>query len=223
MRRSTIVYVLLLAVTAGAYFYLKNREAPVEAPEIAFTFEPAEEISFLFSSEYGEPVGIRMEAKTGEVVELARNEENVWAMILPIKAAAEQFAAEAAISQVVTIRIMDRLQSVAPKDVGLDDPQYTLTVEFEDGVKRIVYIGVVTPSETGYYALVDDQVVIVSKAALDALIGLIASPPYAETPTPSPSPVTETDVPPPSTTGTLPSATEAVTPTIESATPTPTP
>jgi hypothetical protein len=195
MRRSTIIYVLLLALTIGAYYYLKNREAPAEeTPEIAFTFEPAPEIEFLFPANMGSPIRIRLEAKTGEVVELARNEENAWVLIQPLDVAAEQYAAEAAMSQVVTIQVMEKLSGIAASDIGLDAPEYTLTVTFEDNVQRIVRVGVVTPSGTGYYALVENEIVIISKSAMDALIGLIANPPYAETLTPSPT-LAETETP----------------------------
>lgn len=212
MRRSTVIYLLLFLGMAGAYYYLNNRPEPVD---IAVTVEPEAVVEYLFSSADGVPTSIRMESsKTGEIVELARNAENAWALTLPFEATAEQGASEAAASQLTTIRISDRLPNINPKDVGLDAPEYKLTVQFTSGVERIVEIGVITPTESGYYVSMDGEIVIVSRSAIDALIGLLTNPPYAETPTPSPIPATATQTPPPSTP-------EPTTATNETATPKP--
>ena len=181
MRRSTIIYILLLGVMAGAYYYLTNREQPAD---ITVTVEPTAKVSYLFTADDGTPTSIRVESQSGEVVELARNAENAWALILPSEASAEQGSSEAAASQLTTIRISDHLPNISPKDVGLDVPAYTLTVKFTTGVERIAEIGVITPTENGYYVRMDGEIVIVSRNAIDALIGLLTNPPYAETPTP---------------------------------------
>ena len=211
MRRSTVVMILLFAVLFGAYYYFNNREQPAD---IEVTLEPQEEVTYLFKAEDGLPATIRVEASSGEVVELARNAENAWEIIKPLAAAADQGSSEAAASQLTTIRIVDEVTGVDPKEIGLDAPAYTLIVEFTGGVERIVEIGVVTPTETGYYVRTNDTIVIVSRAAIDPLIGLLTAPPYAETLTPSPIPPTPTQTP-------LPSTPEPVTPTNTNATPTP--
>ena len=197
MRRSTVIVVLLFLVMAGGYYFLNNRPKPAD---IALTLEPADTISYLFSSADGVPVSIRVESKTGEVVELARNAENAWALTRPFEAAAEQGSAEAAASQITTLRILDRLPNISPKDVGLDVPEYTLIVKFTNAVERIAEIGVVTPTGSGYYVRTNNEIVSVSASAIDAIIGLLTNPPYAETPTPSPIPPTATNSPPPSST-----------------------
>ncbi len=197
MRRSTWIYLLLALATLGVYYYLNNRVQPQEIADIGATLEPTEEVAYLFDAGEGILTGIRVESKAGEVVEVARDAENAWALILPIEAAAEQGSAEAAASQIATIRIDDRISTVAPKDVGLDAPEYKLTVKFDGGVERIAEVGVVTPTGGGYYVRANDEIVIVSIDAIDSLIGLLTNPPYAETPTPSPIPptVTPTQIP----------------------------
>jgi hypothetical protein len=186
MRRSTVLYLLLFLGMAGFYYYLNNRPEPAD---ITVTVEPQAVVEYLFSSDDGTPTSIRVESQTGEVVELARNAENAWALILPIEASAEQGSSEAVASQLTTIRISDRLPNISPKDVGLDVPAYTLTVKFSTGVERFAEIGVITPTENGYYVRIDGEIVIVSRSAIDAFIGLLANPPYAETPTsPLPTP-----------------------------------
>lgn len=197
IRRSTVVYIILLFILAGVYYYLSNREQPAE---IELTVEPGAEVSeeYLFTIEEGTPTSIRIESRSGETVEVARGEDNAWALTQPKEAKADQGAAEAAASQVATMRILDTVPDVDPGIVGLQDPEYMLTIEFTSGGERTVDIGVITPSESGYYVRDRERVVIVSKSAIDALLGLLTNPPYLETPTPATSldiPASETATP----------------------------
>ena len=183
MRRSTVVYLLLLLVLAGVYYYLNNREQPAD---ITVTLEPESQVSYLFTAEDGLPTGIRIEAKTGETVQVARGADEAWALMLPIEAKADQGLAEAAASQVTTLRILDSVPDVDPEIVGLSVPEYNLIIRFTSGVERKAEIGVITPTESGYYVRnADDGIVIVSKSSLDSLLGLLTNPPYLETPLPS--------------------------------------
>jgi hypothetical protein len=99
---------------------------------------------------------------------------------------ADQAAAEAAASQVTTMRILDNVPDLDPSIVGLEDPEYVLTVTFAAGGQRTVDIGVITPTENGYYVRgAADGILIVSKSAIDALLQLLTHPPYLETPIPA--------------------------------------
>ena len=193
MRRSTWIFLLLLVGLAGLYYFLNHREQPAD---IAVTFEPAEVVSYLFSADEGVPTRIRIESKSGEIVELERDVDNVWALKLPFEASADQGSAEAAASQVTTMRILDTLAGIDLEVVGLKIPDYSITIEFTSGVERKADIGVITPTESGYYVQNQDgKVVIVTKSSVDSLLTLLTNPPYLETPTPNPIPATGTPVP----------------------------
>jgi hypothetical protein len=186
IRRSTVVYIVLLLVLVGAYYYLNNREQPAE---IELTLEPGSEVSveeFLFTAEEGTPNGIRIESKSGETVEVRRGEDNAWTLTQPVEAQADQAAAEAAASQVTAMPVLDTVPDVDPGIVGLEDPEYHLTIKFTNGGERSVDVGVITPTESGYYVRDADKILIVSRSAIDPLLGLLTSPPYMETPTSSP-------------------------------------
>ncbi|HXF86118.1 MAG TPA: DUF4340 domain-containing protein [Anaerolineales bacterium] len=208
MRRSTIVYLVLLAIMIGLYVFLRNRS---EATEANATPMPTTEIAYLFPAADGIPTGIRVQSREGSVVEVARNEENVWVLKQPLETAADQGSAEAAASQVTTMRILDRLTNVPAEAVGLASPAYILTVKFSSGAEHTVEIGDVTPTSNGYYVRTENgQIVIVSKYSVDALVvDLINNPPYAETPTPT---LTPTETPLPSTPEPTPTSTETATP-----------
>ena len=212
MRRSTVIYLLLFLVLAGVYYYLNNREQPAD---ISMTLEPTSEISYLFTADEGVPTDIRVESKAGDVVEVGRGPDNAWALNLPIEAKADQGQAEAAASQVSTMQILDTIPDIDPDIVGLTEPAYTLTIKFTSGVERKAEIGVITPTENGYYVRnADGGIVIVSKSSIDPLLALLNNPPYLETPTatlsPTPIPPTETPIPP---------TPEAVSPSNETPTP----
>jgi hypothetical protein len=184
IRRSTVVYIVILLTLAGVVYFLNTREQTGE-PEA--TTEPTGEISYLFPAEEGVPISIAIKAKTGETVGVARNEENAWMVTLPIEARAEQGSSEAAASQITTMRVLDRIPQIEPEVVGLKEPEYVLNVRFNTGTERTVYVGVVTPTESGYYVQDSSggEVLIVSKSSVDSLLRMLSSPPYAETPTPS--------------------------------------
>ena len=120
-------------------------------------------------------------------MQLARNAEGAWALNQPLEAAVEQGSSEAIASQVLTMRILEKIDEIDLDLVGLRDPAYILTVEFSNGTERSAHIGVVTPSESGYYVQDSSEgnVLIISKSSVDTLLGLLNTPPYLETPTPS--------------------------------------
>ncbi|HET8671229.1 MAG TPA: DUF4340 domain-containing protein, partial [Candidatus Saccharimonadales bacterium] len=201
IRPSTVVYLVLLLALLGAYFYLRNRP---QAADIELTVEPSAEATqaYLFSAEDGIPTSIRIESKTKGNVEIARDAENSWTLTQPVEAPADQAAAEAAASQVTSMRILDQVPDVDPKIVGLENPEYVLTVKFTSGGERTVDVGVITPTESGYYVRdAEGEVVIVSRDAIDPLLSLLDNPPYLGTPTPDPTTL------------------EAITPPAETATP----
>lgn len=210
MRRSTVVFLLLFVIVAGVYYFLNNRKT-VEPVDVALTVEPTTEVSFLFDATDGVPTSIKVESKTGAVVEVARNADNAWALVQPFEAAADQGLAEAAASQVTSMRVQGKIQNIDLDVLGLKSPEYFLTIEFTSGKQRKADVGVITPSEAGYYVrTAQGEIVIINKDSMDALLGLLTTPPYVETPTPSPT-ATETS---------LPSSTPEVV-TTETATPTP--
>jgi hypothetical protein len=212
IRRSTVVYLVLLLALAGAYYYLNNRN---KAADIQVTAEPSSAVTqaYLFTVDEGAPTRIRIESKTGDAVEVARGADNAWALIQPTETKADQAAVEAAATQITTMSILDSVPDLDPKIVGLEPPEDILTVDFTDGGKRKVDIGVVTPTESGYYVRnADGKIVIVSKSAIDSLLGMLTAPPYLETLTPSPVPPTETATRPPSQTPAAGTTQETATP-----------
>jgi hypothetical protein len=185
MKRSTWIVLVIFLAMVGLMYYLSQNE-PAEDEEAEAT--PVAPVEFLFTDIDGLPTSIDIQSATGEQVSISRNDTGVWVLKQPIEAEADQGSAEAAASQLTSLRIVSRPE-VAPADAGLDPPSYIMTVELTGGTVKTVRIGDITPTESGYYTSVEEDngdVLIVSKTGLDALLTLVTSPPFAPTQTPSP-------------------------------------
>jgi hypothetical protein len=183
MRRSTWIVVVIFLALAGLLIYLNQNNPPSEETEAT----PTGTVEYLFSETDGLPTSIAIESGTGEQVAIERNEGGQWVLKQPIEAEAEQGSAEAAATQLSALRILSRPE-VAFQDAGLVEPSYVMTVKLTAGTEEVVRIGDLTPTSSGYYANIEgkDEVLILDKTSLDALLTLVTSPPYAETPTPVP-------------------------------------
>ena len=116
---------------------------------------------------------------------IARNADGVWVLEKPIETEANQGSAQAAATQLTALRIVSH-PDVAPDIVGLNPASYTLTVKLTGGSEKIVRIGDLAPTGSGYYVNVNgsDEVFILSQDGLDALLVMLESPPYESTPIP---------------------------------------
>ena len=177
MKRSTWIAVVIFLALAGILFYLNQKgptEEPIEIPPPA----PAE---FLFTDSDGTPTSIDIKSGSGEQVVITRNEAGVWVLEKPIETEADQASAEAAASQLTSLRIESRPE-VAPEAAGLVQPSYILTVETAGEAKKTVRIGDLAPTGIGYYARVDgsDETLVINQNGFDALLTLLKSPPYMD-------------------------------------------
>jgi len=175
MKRSTVIVLVIFLALVGLLLYLNQKEPAMEELDVT----PAAPIEFLFDESNGLPTSIDIKSKTGEQVHISRNEAGAWVLEQPIETDADQASAEAAASQLTSLRIESRPE-VAPEAAGLVQPSYTLTVEMTGGTKKSVRIGDLTPTGIGYYARVNgsDETLIINQTGLDALLTLLESPPY---------------------------------------------
>ena len=203
IRRNTWIILVILAGLIGFSFYWSAQKAK-QAAEATPTAGPTN----LFDSSEGSPNDIKIEDSTGKSVEIARDANGTWVLKAPTESPAEQASAEAAATQLSALHVIGDVQ-LGPDVVGLDKPDYTITVTFSGGKTHKLTVGSVTPIQTGYYVQLDGgKTQIVDKQGLDALLGLLTNPPYPPTPTPAASstPPPEPATPTPETTLTLPTA-----------------
>lgn len=183
MKRSTWVVLVIFLALVGLLLYLNQREAPAETSDST----PTESVEYLLSTTDGLPTSIAIEAKSGEQVAIERNEAGEWVLKQPIETEANQGSAEAAASQLSALRILSRPE-VAPGEAGLVKPSYVMTVKLTGGAVKVVRIGDLTPTNSGFYTNIEgsDEIMIVGKTGLDSLLTLVTSPPFVEPQTPNP-------------------------------------
>lgn len=186
-RAGTWITLFVLAVLIGFTYYLNSKKDSTET-----VATPASKESFVFSELDGNIASIEIKAADGETVKVARNNENVWALELPLAAEADQGLVEAAASQIMALNIVSTVDA-DPGILGLDEPAYVITIGFTDGKEHILEIGGNTPTNSGYYVRVDGKnIMILTLSGIDSLTTLVQSPPLPSTSTPSPLPSTAT-------------------------------
>ena len=184
IRRNTWLLLIILVALGGFAFYLSRHKALQTANATPTTASGAAAAAPLFAPSDGNPTDISIKDTTGKAVDVARNESGAWVLKAPTDAPANQASAEAAATQLTSLRVLASPQ-LGFDVVGLTQPAYTISIKFSGGKSHTLAVGAVTPIQDGYYASLDSGAVhIVDKQGLDAIIQLLTQPPYATTPTP---------------------------------------
>jgi hypothetical protein len=178
----------ILLVVAGIWYLLHSGRLSLPASFRPTATPTTASRTSLFSSDQGTINGIKVEGGQKPAVEIQRGAGGSWSLLQPTIAAADPALAESAATQAGDLTILSTLGPNTHLDLlGLDKPDYTLTLETSNGDK-VFLVGKPTVTGSGYYVKTQDgSLVVVTKYGLDALLGLLTSPPYAATPTLVPS------------------------------------
>jgi len=195
IKRPAIILLILLALVIGGYFLIKNR--PGEEEEVTPTTTTA---MLIQESEHGNLTLLEItDNSTGTAIGLKRFSDGKWFIIAPIEMPADQGEVTAAETQIFALKVLSSLESTSDFSAfGLSTPAYVISLTFEDGTEQSILVGTKTPTSSGYYVQEDGKVYVVSTYSLDGILGLVNSPPYLATPTPSPSDTPSTDTSTPS-------------------------
>jgi hypothetical protein len=197
IRKNTWILLIVLAALIGFSFYLTNQKTRQAA-----NATPTTGSTMLFSSADGTLNDIKISDDIGNSVEVVRSANGTWQVTAPTAAAADQGSAEAIATQINAINVLGNVQ-LGPDIVGLDKPSYVISLSFTGNKTHKLTVGSVTPIQNGYYVQLDGaQVQIADKQGLDAVLGILKSPPYAATLTPvaSPTSTTQPETPTPEST-----------------------
>lgn len=190
IRRETWFFLVILAALIGFAVYLNRRS------ELAMAnATPTTGIEYVFAPEEGTVASIEIASDSGEIVRVVRDPDNLWLMELPSEAPADPGMAEAAATQVSSLRIIDEIQGDL-EIFGLDHPVYKITIGFGTQKEHTLDVGSETPTKSGYYVRLDEKrMLITTLSGIDSLLNLLTNPPYKETPIPSSVPSTSTPEP----------------------------
>lgn len=184
IKRSTWVYLVILALVIGAYYLISNLPAGEAEPT-----PTAPGLSFLITEADGALQNLQIRDRQGNQVQMQRDPAGIWVVALPEPGEADQALAGAAETQVSALRIVTTLDTPPTlSTVGLAPPAYTIMLGFSEGLRHTLEIGSLTSIDSGYYVRFDGGAIhIVSRSGIDALLNLLVAPPYVATETPTPA------------------------------------
>jgi hypothetical protein len=194
VRRPAWILLVILALVVGVYFFVKsqalkgNQDTPTPTSNI-----------YLITQADGALQSLHIYDNKGSNFQMQRDLSKTWVITSPKSGVADQGLAGAAEAQIGALRVVTILEN--PPDastIGLDDPVDTMDLGFVNDTRHIIEVGNITPTNSGYYIRFDKgNTYIIEQSGIDALLTLLASPPYPATETPSPvveSPSTSTTV-----------------------------
>jgi hypothetical protein len=184
VKRSTWVLLFILMLSIGAYFLIEKHPYKIDKPTPTVTVT-----SYLVNQDFGKLISLHIFDNKGTDIKLQKDMSNTWIITAPASSAADQGLASAAETQVGALNIVAFLESPpSPATIGLVSPAYTMELGFSNASHKIE-VGNLTPTSSGYYVRFDgENIYIISRSGIDALVKLVSSPPYAATETPPPSP-----------------------------------
>lgn len=196
VKRPTWILLIVLALVSAAYFYLQERPLKATTPT-----PTAIKSSFLVTKDSGALTKIHILDAQGNSLQMGRDASGNWTIMVgqsptitqPELAAANQSQAEAAETQFFALSVLTTLEISPALDViGLNPPAYTITLGFFGDTQKVLEVGSLTPTGSGYYVSLEGKIYVISQSSINAVLGLLRNPPYAETPTIS---ATETPIP----------------------------
>jgi len=185
IKRPTWILLIVLALVIVAYFVIKNRPLSASTGPTPTALGN----NFLVTQADGKLQSLRIFDKQNHIVQMQRDTSGTWVVTLPTTGTADQALAGAAETQVGALLIVtslgDQLNLV---DAGLDSPAYTIELTFVSGIKHVIHVGTLTPTNSGYYVQYDSgNIYVVSQSGIDALLNLLTAPPFPATETPAPT------------------------------------
>jgi len=182
IRRSTWIILLIFLAILGGGLYFQKYQSEKQAQ-----VTPTVEFKLLFPGvEKSQITAFEIDDSQEKKLVAAKDQSGSWAVAGYTAADTDPTGIDGMLTQITSLSVLSDLDPAPALDIiGLTMPIYRFKVTLQDGKQKIVYIGKVTPTKSGYYARLEEgNPVVVSKYAVDNLINLLDKPPIA-TPVPT--------------------------------------
>jgi hypothetical protein len=181
IKQTTWIFLGVLVLVLVSYIVITSQPSEISSQSTPTVLGE----NFLVTSADGKLQSLRIYDQHNRNVQIQRDANGIWIVTQPAQEAADQSLAGAAETQVGALRIVTILQSQFNLvDAGLDSPAYTLELIFDSGKKHVIQVGTLTPTNSGYYVSYDQKnLYIIGQAGIDALVNLLAAPPFVATQT----------------------------------------
>lgn len=186
MRRTTWILLLVFGLLViFTWLFQRYQATKSDTSATATPFPTAEKVYSLTNMQVNEMI---ISDNKGNQVDLYRDDTtaNNWAVRGEPVDKADKVGIQTAISQLISIQIIDRMADNPPLDsLGLAAPLYSITLKTTDGQQLTTNVGIENPIKTGYYIRVGlGLVVLVDNITLDDILNYLKKPPLLATPTP---------------------------------------
>ena len=173
IRRSTWVLLILFAILlAGALFWQRSQDE--KATEEPTPTTPA----MLLGLDVIQIRDIQIENAQGERLLLRRVGGGSWIMTEPERQSLDTQIMSEKLNQLALMSPLSMLSDPPPAgQIGLENPSYTITVTDESNQDHILEVGAETPTQSGYYIQLNEDVYVVSKFTIDELVDMMVNPP----------------------------------------------
>lgn len=190
MRRSTAALLIILTLLAGLYWYMQQPENVIERATRPTPTATAINLGAIIGPEKGQALRISIESSSGEFLSLDRSAGSWMLMTAEGSLPAEPNAVDFAASGLLDLQILNNIDPALDlASVSLSPPAYRVSISMSDGSQVNFNVGAKTVTQSGYYLqTADGSVYVVAAYNIDALLGLISTPPYLRMPTPTETP-----------------------------------
>jgi hypothetical protein len=183
MKRSTIIIVFIFIVLlAFTLIWEKNRTDNSATATVSST-----PVSYLLTFDQNNLQEIQITDNQERSISIIKNETGTWAILGDPDQPADGDKVQTLIDQLAALSILSTLDTAPDANViGLDQPPFTIKLSQQNGVVNTVYVGNLTPTNSGYYVKLDgkSEIHIITKYNMDSITKILDNPPLPSTPTP---------------------------------------
>ena len=182
MRRNTWITLAVFIVLGGVALYVRaNPPEPDDVP--AFTPQPTQ--ALFLDVVPAQVVALSVtDVQNDESIRMEIDEQGAWHILEPETPFELTNGVQivTAVSQLGNMRVLTAFETVpALGQIGLDTPNFIISLTLEDGEALDIIVGATTPTGTGYYLRSgSDDPVAVGNGPVNSLLDLLSMPPILE-------------------------------------------
>jgi hypothetical protein len=185
IRRSTLILLLLFAISIGIYFYLDKN--PIKTDVNATPTPPP----VLFPEiQFDQVASVKYFGLKKEVIQLDLAPDNNWKLISENNLPVEWAVVEDLVSTISDINIQNKLPSTSSEEIlGISSNSARIEIGQKNGSTLIIWVGNLTPTSNGYYIkTTDGTIYIVDRYTLDIVLDKLTRSSITGTPDPTNTP-----------------------------------
>lgn len=175
IRRPTWILLALFVISLGGLWFWQRSDGN-ETAETGTPFPTS--LPLLLNLDVNQIRDIKIEDAAGKRLVLSSLGGSSWIITEPERDNVDMDAFSSVLQQLTLLQPLSMIDPIPPLDqIGMVIPAYTITVTDQTGKDTIFEVGVQTPTQSGYYVLVEGKLYVVGAATIDAFLDMLTNPP----------------------------------------------